>query len=99
MLATLGFTEHPKGWQVIPLTETRYLSLKVVSSQKPFSLSEHQSLPEEAWPEKPLSGSPGHPDHSHRQVGTPTFTYLFLSFLVFETGYNYVAQVGLELTM
>lgn len=72
MLATLGFTEHPKGWQVIPLTETRYLSLKVVSSQKPFFLSEYQSLPEEAWPEKPLSGSPGHPDHSHRQVGTPT---------------------------
>lgn len=55
MLATLGFTEHPKGWQVIPLTETRYLSLKVVSSQKPFSLSEHQSLPEEAWPEKPTT--------------------------------------------
>lgn len=64
-----------------------------------FVLSEYQSLPEEAWPEKPLSGSPGHPDHSHRQAGTPTFTYLFLSFLVFETGYNYVAQVGLELTM
>lgn len=36
MLATLGFTEHPKARQVIPLTETRYLSLKVVSSQKPF---------------------------------------------------------------
>lgn len=44
------------------------ISVKVVSSQKPFTFK-------------------------------GTYIFLSLSFLVFETGYHYVAQAGLELTM